>query len=70
MKEKSFIYININYGKIEMLVVISPAKKLDENCDNNIINKFTVPPYLKFKKIVKALEATRACQLIAIRFQD
>lgn len=41
-----------------MLVVISPAKKLDENCDNNIINKFTVPPYLEnSKKIVKALRS-------------
>ena len=43
-----------------MLVVISPAKKLDENCDNNIINKFTVPPYLEnSKKLSKHLEATR-----------
>jgi hypothetical protein len=39
-----------------MLVVISPAKKLDENCDLDVISKFTVPPYLESsKKIIKAL---------------
>lgn len=39
-----------------MLVVISPAKKLDENCDLDKISKFTVPPYLESsKKIIKAL---------------
>ena len=39
-----------------MLVVISPAKKLDENCDKNLINKFTMPSYLEnSKKIIKVL---------------
>ena len=39
-----------------MLVVISPAKKLDENCDTDVISKFTVPPYLESsKKIIKSL---------------
>jgi hypothetical protein len=39
-----------------MLVVISPAKKLDENCDTDVISKFTFPPYLESsKKIIKAL---------------
>jgi len=40
-----------------MLVVISPAKKLDENCDKNIISKFTLPPYLdNSKKIISILK--------------
>ena len=39
-----------------MLVVISPAKKLDENCDKNIVTNFTIPPYLEdSKKIVNSL---------------
>ena len=39
-----------------MLVVISPAKKLDENCDTNVISKFTFPLYLESsKKIIKTL---------------
>ena len=39
-----------------MLVVISPAKKLDENCDQKILPKFTMPPYLEnSKKIIKIL---------------
>ena len=39
-----------------MLVVISPAKKLDENCDKNIVTNFTIPPYLEdSKKIIKSL---------------
>jgi cytoplasmic iron level regulating protein YaaA (DUF328/UPF0246 family) len=39
-----------------MLVVISPAKKLDENCDEKILPKFTMPPYLEnSKKIIKIL---------------
>ncbi len=40
-----------------MLVVISPAKKLNENCDKNLISKYTVPPYLEnSKKIVSTLK--------------
>ena len=39
-----------------MLVVISPAKKLDEDCDKNLISKFTIPPYLEdSRKIINAL---------------
>ena len=39
-----------------MLVVISPAKKLDENCDKNLVTNFTIPPYLEdSKKIIKSL---------------
>ena len=39
-----------------MLVVISPAKKLDENCNKNIVTNFTIPPYLEdSKKIVNSL---------------
>ena len=39
-----------------MLVVISPAKKLDENCDKNLITNFTIPFYLEdSKKIIKSL---------------
>ena len=47
-----------------MLVVISPAKKLDENCDLDVISKFTVPPYLESsKKIIKALRGYSADNL-------
>jgi cytoplasmic iron level regulating protein YaaA (DUF328/UPF0246 family) len=47
-----------------MLVVISPAKKLDENCDLEVISKFTVPPYLESsKKIIKALRGYSADNL-------
>ena len=47
-----------------MLVVISPAKKLDENCDLDVIPKFTVPPYLESsKKIIKALRGYSADNL-------
>jgi hypothetical protein len=47
-----------------MLVVISPAKKLDENCDLDVISKFTVPPYLESsKKIIKALRGYSANNL-------
>ena len=47
-----------------MLVVISPAKKLDENCDLDVISKFTVPPYLESsKKIIKALREYSADNL-------
>ena len=39
-----------------MLVVISPAKKLDENCDKNLVTNFTIPFYLEdSKKIIKSL---------------
>ncbi len=39
-----------------MIVVISPAKKLDENCDKNLVTNFTIPPYLEdSKKIIKSL---------------
>ena len=39
-----------------MLVVISPAKKLDENCNKNIVSKLTIPTYLEnSSKIVKSL---------------
>ncbi len=39
-----------------MLVVISPAKKLNENCDKNIGANFTIPPHLEdSKKIIKSL---------------
>ena len=39
-----------------MLVVISPAKKLNENCNKNIISKVTIPPFLEdSKKIVNSL---------------
>ena len=39
-----------------MLVVISPAKKLDENCDKNLVTNFTIPCYLEdSKKIIKSL---------------
>ncbi len=39
-----------------MLVVISPAKKLNENCKNNLIPKLTIPPHLNnSKKIVNTL---------------
>ena len=56
--ETSHLYKILIRKRIRMLVVISPAKKLDENCDKNIINKFTVPPYLEnSKKIVKALRS-------------
>jgi len=47
-----------------MLVVISPAKKLDENCDTDVISKFTVPPYLESsKKIIKSLREYSANNL-------
>ena len=47
-----------------MLVVISPAKKLDENCDTDVISKFTVPPYLESsKKIIKTLRGYSADNL-------
>ena len=47
-----------------MLVVISPAKKLDENCDADVISKFTVPPYLESsKKIIKSLREYSANNL-------
>ena len=47
-----------------MLVVISPAKKLEENCDLDVISKFTVPPYLESsKKIIKALRGYSADNL-------
>ena len=47
-----------------MLVVISPAKKLNENCKKNVISNFTVPPYLEnSKKIVKALRTYSANKL-------
>ena len=47
-----------------MLVVISPAKKLDENCDLDVISKFTVPHYLESsKKIIKALRGYSANNL-------
>ena len=47
-----------------MLVVISPAKKLDENCDLDVISKFTVPPYLESsKKIIKVLRGYSADNL-------
>lgn len=39
-----------------MLVVISPAKKLNENCNKDIISKVTIPPFLEdSKKIVNSL---------------
>ncbi len=39
-----------------MLVVISPAKKLNENCNKDIISKVTIPPFLEdSKKIVNTL---------------
>ena len=39
-----------------MLVVISPAKKLNENCDANLIPKFSLPSRLdSSKKIVSTL---------------
>ena len=39
-----------------MLVVISPAKKLDENCNKNIVSRPTIPAYLEnSSKIVKSL---------------
>jgi len=39
-----------------MLVVISPAKKLNENCNQSIISSYTKPPFLDdSKKIVSAL---------------
>lgn len=47
-----------------MLVVISPAKKLDENCDKNIISKFSLPPYLdNSRKIINALKKYSANSL-------
>ena len=47
-----------------MLVVISPAKKLDENFDTDVISKFTVPPYLESsKKIIKSLREYSANNL-------
>ena len=47
-----------------MLVVISPAKKLDENCDTDVISKFTVPPYFESsKKIIKSLREYSANNL-------
>ena len=40
-----------------MLVVISPAKKLDENCDKNIISKFSLPLHLdNSRKIINVLK--------------
>ena len=63
MKEDT-IHLYKFYGNKAMLVVISPAKKLDENCDKNIISKFTVPPYLESsKKIIKALRCYSADNL-------
>jgi len=39
-----------------MLVVISPAKKLNENCDKKTVSNFTIPPFLEdSKKIVNSL---------------
>ena len=39
-----------------MLVVISPAKKLDEDYNQKILPKFTMPPYLEnSKKIIETL---------------
>ena len=39
-----------------MLVVISPAKKLDENCNKNVVSRLTIPTYLEnSSKIVKSL---------------
>jgi cytoplasmic iron level regulating protein YaaA (DUF328/UPF0246 family) len=47
-----------------MLVVISPAKKLNENCDKNLISKYTVPPYLEnSKKIVSTLKTYSVSKL-------
>ena len=47
-----------------MLVVISPAKKLEENCDLDVISKFTVPPYLESsKKIIRAVRGYSADNL-------
>ena len=47
-----------------MLVVISPAKKLDENCNKNIVSRFTIPPYLEnSNKIVKSLRKYSANKL-------
>ena len=47
-----------------MLVVISPAKKLDENCNKNIVSRFTIPPYLEnSNKIVKSLRKYSAKKL-------
>jgi cytoplasmic iron level regulating protein YaaA (DUF328/UPF0246 family) len=47
-----------------MLVVISPAKKLNEKCDKNLISKYTVPPYLEnSKKIVSTLKTYSVSKL-------
>jgi len=47
-----------------MLVVISPAKKLNENCDKNLISNYTVPPYLEnSKKIVSTLKTYSVSKL-------
>ena len=40
----------------EVMVSLIYHKKLDENCDTDVISKFTVPPYLESsKKIIKSL---------------
>ena len=40
-----------------MLVVISPAKKLNENCNKDIISNVTIPSFLEdSKKLLILLE--------------